>query len=243
MGRARSHDARGRFSRASRWRSRASVGGVSGAIWGTAFLRASVVAGTRPDLTSEDVIAMLTAAAEGMKKRGQSDVGDKTLLDAYMPAIDEFARIDPGRRPDDRRPARGERDGPPEDRRNQAVGCQAGTRVVHRRAQLRHLRCGIDCRGDDGGAAGRSLETVFDRCREGRLMKKFVNDPKQFVPEMLKGIALANPGTIKYVPEFNLIMRADAPDPNKVSIVQEQYVRVQQAQQQKKPPSPRIAPG
>jgi dihydroxyacetone kinase-like protein len=51
-------------------------------------------------------------------------------------------------------------------------------------------------------------------------MKKFVNDPKQFVPEMLKGIALANPGTIKYVPEFNLIMRADAPKSDKVSIVQ-----------------------
>ena len=51
-------------------------------------------------------------------------------------------------------------------------------------------------------------------------MKKFVNDPKQFVPEMLKGIALANPGTIKYVPEFNLIMRTDAPNPQKVSIVQ-----------------------
>ena len=42
-------------------------------------------------------------------------------------------------------------------------------------------------------------------------MKKFVNDPKQFVPEMLKGIALANPTTLKYVPEFNLIMRTDAP--------------------------------
>jgi len=51
-------------------------------------------------------------------------------------------------------------------------------------------------------------------------MKKFVNDPKQFVPEMLKGIALANPDTIKYVPEYNLIMRADAPNHNKVSIVQ-----------------------
>ena len=51
-------------------------------------------------------------------------------------------------------------------------------------------------------------------------MKKFVNDPKQFVPEMLKGIALANPGTIKYVPEFNLIMRADMPRPDKVSIIQ-----------------------
>jgi dihydroxyacetone kinase-like protein len=51
-------------------------------------------------------------------------------------------------------------------------------------------------------------------------MKKFVNDPKQFVPEMLKGIAAANPDTIKYVPEYNLIMRADAPNNNKVSIVQ-----------------------
>ncbi|HEX4812746.1 dihydroxyacetone kinase subunit DhaK [Pseudarthrobacter sp. CC4] len=51
-------------------------------------------------------------------------------------------------------------------------------------------------------------------------MKKFVNDPKQFVPEMLEGLALANPETLKYVPEYNLIMRADGPDQNKVSIVQ-----------------------
>ena len=51
-------------------------------------------------------------------------------------------------------------------------------------------------------------------------MKKFVNDPKQFVPEMLQGLALANPDTLKYVPEYNLIMRSDAPNPNKVSIVQ-----------------------
>jgi dihydroxyacetone kinase-like protein len=51
-------------------------------------------------------------------------------------------------------------------------------------------------------------------------VKKFVNDPQQFVPEMLKGIALANPDTLKYVPAYNLIMRADSPSPNKVSIVQ-----------------------
>ena len=51
-------------------------------------------------------------------------------------------------------------------------------------------------------------------------MKKFVNDPRAFVPEMLKGIALANPSTIKYVPEYNLIMRADAPREDKVSIIQ-----------------------
>jgi len=51
-------------------------------------------------------------------------------------------------------------------------------------------------------------------------MKMFVNDPQQFVPEMLKGIALANPDTLTYVPEYNLIMRRDAPSDSKVSIVQ-----------------------
>lgn len=51
-------------------------------------------------------------------------------------------------------------------------------------------------------------------------MKKFVNDPKDFVPEMLQGIALANPDTLKYIPEYNLIMRSDIPKADKVSIMQ-----------------------
>ena len=51
-------------------------------------------------------------------------------------------------------------------------------------------------------------------------MKKFVNDPKNFVAEMLEGLALANPTTLKYVPEYNLIMRADGPSDDKVSIIQ-----------------------
>jgi dihydroxyacetone kinase-like protein len=51
-------------------------------------------------------------------------------------------------------------------------------------------------------------------------VKKFVNNPKEFVPEMLRGLALANPDTLKYVAEYNLIMRADAPDEAKVSVVQ-----------------------
>jgi dihydroxyacetone kinase/dihydroxyacetone kinase-like protein len=69
------------------------VGGVSGALWGTGFMRAGMVAGDKADLTAEDVIAMLRAAQEGMKKRGQSDLGDKTLLDAFIPATDEFERV------------------------------------------------------------------------------------------------------------------------------------------------------
>ena len=51
-------------------------------------------------------------------------------------------------------------------------------------------------------------------------MKKFVNDPKNYVAEMLTGLALANPDTLTYIPEYNLIMRSDAPRPDKVSIVQ-----------------------
>jgi dihydroxyacetone kinase/dihydroxyacetone kinase-like protein len=69
------------------------VGGVSGAIWGTGFMRAGFAAGDKADLTAGDVIAMLRAAEEGMKKRGQSDLGDKTLLDAFIPAVDELERV------------------------------------------------------------------------------------------------------------------------------------------------------
>ena len=42
-------------------------------------------------------------------------------------------------------------------------------------------------------------------------MKKFLNDPKQFVPEFLEGIQLASDGALKYEPKYNLIYRADAP--------------------------------
>jgi dihydroxyacetone kinase-like protein len=68
------------------------VGGVSGTIWGTAFLRAGMTAGAKTDLTSEDVIAMFRSAIEGIKKRGETDLGDKTLLDALVPAVDELER-------------------------------------------------------------------------------------------------------------------------------------------------------
>jgi dihydroxyacetone kinase-like protein len=67
-----------------------SVGGVSGSIWGTAFLRAGVKAGDKQDLTVDDLLEMMDSAIEGMKKRGKADVGDKTLLDAVIPATDEF---------------------------------------------------------------------------------------------------------------------------------------------------------
>jgi dihydroxyacetone kinase/dihydroxyacetone kinase-like protein len=64
------------------------IGGTSGPIWGTAFLRAGATAGDKTELTTDDTLAMLRAAIEGIKQRGQSDLGDKTLLDAFVPAVD-----------------------------------------------------------------------------------------------------------------------------------------------------------
>ncbi len=66
------------------------IGGTSGPIWGTAFLRAATAVGDKQELTGTDVIAMLRAAIEGIKKRGQTDLGDKTLLDALVPAVDKL---------------------------------------------------------------------------------------------------------------------------------------------------------
>jgi len=51
-------------------------------------------------------------------------------------------------------------------------------------------------------------------------VKKFVNDPRQFVPEMLEGICLASDGRLKYEPKYNLLYRADMPQEGKVSIIQ-----------------------
>jgi dihydroxyacetone kinase-like protein len=64
------------------------IGGTSGPIWGTAFLRAGSTAGAAEQLEAEQVVAMLRASIEGIKARGKSDVGDKTLLDALVPAVD-----------------------------------------------------------------------------------------------------------------------------------------------------------
>jgi len=64
------------------------IGGTSGPIWGTAFLRAGGALTNVTEATREEVIAALRAAIEGIKQRGNTDLGDKTLLDALVPAVD-----------------------------------------------------------------------------------------------------------------------------------------------------------
>ena len=67
-----------------------TVGGASGPLYGTAYLKASMVAGN--ELDSNDVVAVLTAARDGIVLRGKAETGDKTMVDAWTPAVDAAAR-------------------------------------------------------------------------------------------------------------------------------------------------------
>jgi dihydroxyacetone kinase phosphoprotein-dependent L subunit len=66
------------------------IGGTSGPIWGTAFLRAGMTAGATTSLDGADVVAMLRAAVAGIMARGGAELGDKTLLDALVPMTDSI---------------------------------------------------------------------------------------------------------------------------------------------------------
>jgi dihydroxyacetone kinase-like protein len=65
-----------------------NVGGCSGPIWGTGFMRAGMLAKDRASITLEDLDKMLSASIEGIQKRGGAQLGDKTLLDALIPIRD-----------------------------------------------------------------------------------------------------------------------------------------------------------
>jgi len=67
-----------------------NVGGVSGPIWGTAFMRAGMASKDKTTLTLADLVAMSRAAIEGIMQRGGAGLGDKTLLDAIAPATDKL---------------------------------------------------------------------------------------------------------------------------------------------------------
>jgi phosphoenolpyruvate---glycerone phosphotransferase subunit DhaL len=65
-----------------------NVGGCSGPIWGTGFMRAGALCKDRTSITLEELDKMLSASIEGIQKRGGAQLGDKTLLDALIPIRD-----------------------------------------------------------------------------------------------------------------------------------------------------------
>lgn len=65
-----------------------TVGGASGPLYGTAFLKASSVVNGKIYIDRQDTIQMLYEAIQGIKSRGKADKGDKTMLDALIPAYE-----------------------------------------------------------------------------------------------------------------------------------------------------------
>lgn len=64
-----------------------TVGGASGPLYGTAFLRAAAVFARAEDPGTGDIVTALKAAVEGVGSLGRSTTGEKTMLDALVPAV------------------------------------------------------------------------------------------------------------------------------------------------------------
>lgn len=76
-----------------------TVGGAAGPLYGTAYLRAAKVTGL-PELDSAAVVALLEAGLEGIVVRGKATTGEKTMVDAWSPAVEAaVAAADAGASP------------------------------------------------------------------------------------------------------------------------------------------------
>ncbi|MFF2315060.1 dihydroxyacetone kinase subunit DhaL [Arthrobacter sp. NPDC058097] len=67
------------------------VGGAAGPLYGTAFLRAATTLGDAANVDAAALAAALTAARDGIVARGKAESGDKTMVDAWTPAVDAAA--------------------------------------------------------------------------------------------------------------------------------------------------------
>lgn len=67
-----------------------SVGGASGPLYGTFFLRLGMTAGAVSEFTGESLSAALHAGLDGVVARGKAEAGDKTMFDAMAPALEAW---------------------------------------------------------------------------------------------------------------------------------------------------------
>ena len=66
------------------------VGGAAGPLYGTLFLQLGSASAGKSELSAHDWSSALEAAVEGVQARGKADPGDKTMIDALVPARDAF---------------------------------------------------------------------------------------------------------------------------------------------------------
>jgi dihydroxyacetone kinase-like protein len=65
-----------------------TMGGSSGPLLGTFFLRAAATCADKSELAAADVVAVFQAGVQGLQQRGKAELGDKTMMDAWVPAVD-----------------------------------------------------------------------------------------------------------------------------------------------------------
>lgn len=67
-----------------------TVGGASGPLYGTFFLRLATAFGDRASATQEELGQALRAGLDGVRQRGKAELDDKTMVDAMSPAVDAY---------------------------------------------------------------------------------------------------------------------------------------------------------
>jgi phosphoenolpyruvate---glycerone phosphotransferase subunit DhaL len=65
-----------------------SVGGASGPLYGTFFMKSGMALASKEELTDEDLVDLLTSGVDGILQRGRAQLQDKTMYDAWHPAIE-----------------------------------------------------------------------------------------------------------------------------------------------------------
>jgi dihydroxyacetone kinase-like protein len=65
-----------------------TVGGAAGPLYGTAYLKAAAAVSGANELDGAAIVALLTAARDGIVLRGKASSGDKTMVDAWTPAVE-----------------------------------------------------------------------------------------------------------------------------------------------------------
>src|ERR1700730_3510779 len=79
-----------------------SVGGASGPLYGTFFLRFGTACGPRDELSTDDLVKAFRAGVEGLVARGKPELGDKTMFDSLHPALEALdAAVGVGMSPGD----------------------------------------------------------------------------------------------------------------------------------------------
>ena len=64
-----------------------SVGGASGPLYGTFYMRGGMAADAKEELDGDDLVNVLQGAVDGIIQRGRAQPGDKTMVDALLPAL------------------------------------------------------------------------------------------------------------------------------------------------------------